>query len=527
LIIAALILLISLCGRCDGFALHLQSSLVKLQRSSNVMRTKNAIRRNEMKMVIQGDRESKKQQFDLSSLESSLGQGLSKVESSNGGKQVIVTFDDIDSTQYLYHTLWLRDACRDSEHVVAKVGERQLTATAAMLTNPEDLSIQQISILPDGETMEIVWANRGIMIENTENSIYKSTFSASFLREYAPVVGKKMTTTTTQDSNNDNHNDDLEWLRPYSGFPHTKAPSDDMMNLWNRKSATINKFEYHDLFPTNEAIDKNIHLDILRTLVKDGFCLVENAPSTSDSQLLHDFVYEILGGLQKDPAREMANWQITKKEGATSISYAHDKRLINHTDQSIPPHGIPGLVLVMHYIAGVGENTLVDGFAVAKKLRKEDPKAFDLLATYGYDAERDFIASRVDSLQAHTKTLLVSRKHPIFTLDEDGELSRITYNEVFRTPLTLPFDVFEDWFKAFNKFVKMLHSPDYEIPVPMKEGTFLIMHNWRVLHGRTGGKASTSRTVVGGTITRESFFSKATELLNVRDEFLDNNFKQF
>lgn len=180
----------------------------------------------------------------------------------------------------------------------------------------------------------------------------------------------------------------------------------------------------------------------------------------------------------------------------------------------------------MHYLKGVGENTLVDGFAVAKQLRQEDPRAFELLATYGYDAERDFIASRVDSAQAHTKSLLVSRKHPIFTLDSDGELSRITYNEVFRTPLTLPFEVFEEWFTAFNKFVRMLHSPEYEIPVPMKAGTFLIMHNWRVLHGRAGGKASTSRTVVGGTVTRESLFSKATELLDIRDEHLDAHFKK-
>ena len=42
----------------------------------------------------------------------------------------------------------------------------------------------------------------------------------------------------------------------------------------------------------------------------------------------------------------------------------------------------------------------------------------------------------------------------------------------------------------------------------MKAGRMLIMQNWRTLHGRAGGRASTDRTVIGGTITKEAFYSK-------------------
>ena len=59
----------------------------------------------------------------------------------------------------------------------------------------------------------------------------------------------------------------------------------------------------------------------------------------------------------------------------------------------------------------------------------------------------------------------------------------------------------------------MLHSEEYEVPVEMKEGTLLLMHNWRTLHGRAGGKASPDRTLVGGTITREAFYAKARQLM--------------
>jgi trimethyllysine dioxygenase len=82
----------------------------------------------------------------------------------------------------------------------------------------------------------------------------------------------------------------------------------------------------------------------MQSLMRDGVVLVDEVPECSDASELLDFVYRVLGGMQKDPARDEPNWKITKKSGATSISYAHDKRLINHTDQSIPPHGVPGLV---------------------------------------------------------------------------------------------------------------------------------------------------------------------------------------
>jgi alpha-ketoglutarate-dependent taurine dioxygenase len=109
-------------------------------------------------------------------------------------------------------------------------------------------------------------------------------------------------------------------------------------------------------------------------------------------------------------------------------------------------------------------------------------------------------------------------------LDDNGDLVRIVYNEVFRTPLTLPFDVFSPWYAAFNKFVTLIHSEEFETTVEMSAGRFLIMHNWRVMHGRAGNRASSTRTVVGGTVTREGFFSRATQLMQTRDEILGSQF---
>ena len=433
----------------------------------------------------------------------------------NDGKQVVVEF--ADGSKYSFHSLWLRDSCRDDAHVVACAGERQLTATAAMISNPASIVAKVLSVSAEGD-LQINWDGDESRVGGVENSITESFFKGNFLRSYAEIVARPMDTASEEASL---LQEDFEWLRPYTGYPDVKAPRRDTVNYWKNSEIESGKFKIAT-FSYADATEKN--LDLLKTLMKDGVVLVDNVPECSDSSELIDFTYRVLGGLQKDPARDEPNWRITKKEGATSVSYAHDKRLINHTDQSVPPHGIPGLVLIMHYLLGKGANTLADGFAAAERLRQEDPEAFQLLSKYGYDAERDFIASRVDSGQEHNKSLLVSRKHPIFTLDDNGDLIRIVYNEVFRTPLTLPYDIFESWYAAFNKFVTLIHSEEFETTVEMSAGRFLIMHNWRVMHGRAGNRATSTRTVVGGTVTREGFFSRATQLMQTRDEILGSQF---
>ena len=57
------------------------------------------------------------------------------------------------------------------------------------------------------------------------------------------------------------------------------------------------------------------------------------------------------------------------KDSAQSVSYAQTVRLNNHTDQSVPAHGIPGLLLVVNCVSGTGCSRLVDGYAVAEAPR--------------------------------------------------------------------------------------------------------------------------------------------------------------
>ena len=427
------------------------------------------------------------------------------------GPYVDVTF--ADGVAYRFHSLWLRDACRDEDHVVGGAGERYLTATPVGPSGVQATNVLATSAkVGDDGLLHIAWNDESSSAahEMAADPPRASRFPTDFLRTYGEVVGEKLSAASASEEPPVVH-DDLAFLTPYSGFPSARAPNDEEMNLWKAAEFEPQSFDYNELLdPKSDA-----NLRCIEAVLYHGGVLIEGCDEPGEVAL-RKLADNAFGGLQKDPTRDIANWRIVRKDGATSVSYDHLKRLNQHTDSSIPPHGVPALCLLMHYEQGTGTNTFTDGFAVARQLEKEDPEGYQLLATYGYDAERDFVASRVDSPQEYNRGLIVSTQQKLLQLDDTGKLKRIQYNEVFRTPLTLPFDVFPKWYKAFNRFVELVHSSEYEHKQPMEKGKFFLMNNWRVLHGRAGGLASSDRVLVGGTITREAIYSQARRLLRER-----------
>ncbi len=405
------------------------------------------------------------------------------------GLSVDIYFED--QSAYRFHAFWLRDACRDSHHLKAEAGEKILTATPIMNHNLEDLSVGSAVITQTGELC-MTWSD----------GAQDSTYSAEFLRRYADTVAQPIQTLQQESTTNA-----TAWMHPFSGYQDARAPSAEGIELW--KNDDKGDFPRYAFSAVKQS---SVNLELLQQLMRHGVVVIEEAPDVDDASALLDFVNHCLGGLQKDPARDEANWTIVKKEGAASISYNPDLRLNNHTDQSLPSAGIPALALVIHYAGGEGHNTLTDGFAVANALQKQDPEAYRLLTTCINEQERDLVQSRVDAKQSHRQSLLISTKKPILQTDADGNVMRLQYNEVFRTPSTLPYDVFPKWYAAYMKFAKMIHSQEFERLVPMKKGQILVMNNWRVLHGRAA-RQNPKRILFGGTVTREAIYSRSRQLM--------------
>jgi hypothetical protein len=192
-----------------------------------------------------------------------------------------------------------------------------------------------------------------------------STFPAAFLRAYAEVVAEPIASVQEPASEDGAAApvlaDELAWLRPYSAFQGAPAPSAASMTIWkNDGTVDLPVFDHDDVLdPRSDA-----NLLMLQRLHSHGACIIDGCADPG-VDALHRFADAALGGLQKDPTRPESNWKIVRKAGATSVSYDHLKRLNQHTDSSIPPHGVPALCLLMHYADGHGANTLTDGFAYA------------------------------------------------------------------------------------------------------------------------------------------------------------------
>ena len=396
---------------------------------------------------------------------------------------------------YRFHSEWLRDACRDETYVSMGAGERRLHKTQLVIETSADIKAIHTSIEEDG------WVK--ISFDNGDNCLFAPEMLAAFA---ANEVAKHISGPTIVANN-------VDWIKPFSGVPDAPAPSS--IKLWRGQTGGA-----IPVMQWSEVMTPEGNLQMLKHLLEGHGAVRVKGVRDPGAAALHRFIDYTCGGLQKDPSRDEANWKIERKESAASVSYNPSTRLNNHSDQSLPNHGIPGLFLTMHYAAGWGANTIVDSFAAAEDLRRDDPEAFRLLSTYGNDQERDLLASRQDANQPHTASLCLTSAATIIQLDSKGGIRRIQYNEVFRTPVSVPFEHFKEWYAAYLKFGRMLESEKYERELPMDTGDFMIVNNWRVLHGRAGardgsdiGKISPDRCLVGGTVTRENAFSRVRALL--------------
>ena len=147
-----------------------------------------------------------------------------------------------------------------------------------------------------------------------------------------------------------------------------------------------------------------------------------------------------------------------------------------------------------------GDSTLVDGFKVAETIRNSDPKAFELLTEVKVPAH--YLGDGV-----HLRA-----EHPIITLDHNGDVSQIAYNNYDRAPLRLPAARMTEFYRALTLFHRLINDPTYEISMRLLPGTVLFFDNWRTLHGRHSFQGH--RHMCGAYVNMEDFQSKLRVLRN-------------
>lgn len=118
-----------------------------------------------------------------------------------------------------------------------------------------------------------------------------------------------------------------------------------------------------------------------------------------------------------------------------------------------------------------GENALVDGLLAARYLESLDADAFERL--------------RRTPVRFHRKQKAFERvvDSPILTFEPAFRI-RSSYFTV--APYQLPFAEMEAWYRAHDRFARLVRHPRHQIRFTLEPGDFVLYDNHRMLHARTG-----------------------------------------
>lgn len=351
-----------------------------------------------------------------------------------------VTWSDGVVTRYPW--LWLRDHAHDDETLHPVTQQRQLF-TAAVPKGMRGLSYEVV-----GDALEITWDVLEPM----------SRLPVAFLSKYR--------------------------------YPRVaRATVDVPVTLWNGASLTTPTVAYDAVMSTDAGVAQWLG----RTL-QYGFCIVTGTPATTEAteQLLRRVSYireTIFGGFwdfKADLAKADTAYTTLELRGHTDGTYAHDA---------------PGFQL-LHCIeldATGGESTMVDAFAIARRIEAEEPELFEVLCSVAVPGQ--YIGDGAHLMSAR----------PVFRHDHTGRLVQVSFNNYDRAPFLLDEDDMLAFYDAIRLFDEIANEPSMQWRHVLQPGEALLFDNWRVLHGRAAYHGV--RHMCGGYLNREDVESRLRQLL--------------
>jgi gamma-butyrobetaine dioxygenase len=368
-----------------------------------------------------------------------------------------------DGSTHFFHYIYLRDNCCSS---ITKNGQR----TFESWTLPPNKELARTAKLEASDTaIHIVW--------EADGSSHLSEFGSQWLRD-----------------------------NQYDGGEQVDPAAETIEVLWD--AASIGKIPsvlHDDVVKGGTA-----RFQMLQALKKYGFVRVRGCPAESGTVVKFG---DTIGFVRRTNYGNVFNVQ-NLPDGGNNMAYT-SLGLSVHTDNPYRDP-TPGVQL-LHCITpaeGGGKSMLVDGFAVAERVRKEYPKAFEILST----TPRPFrFVDRGDSMQASTEETTADMRAcwPTISLTAAGAVDAVHYNNrsagsiapIIRQGVLKSEDV-PLYYEAWQAFGRLVNDPHYECTFQLEAGDLLIMQNNRVLHGRTSFMSDQQRWLQGCYIDIDQLWSQ-------------------
>ncbi|MEM7562804.1 MAG: TauD/TfdA family dioxygenase [Pseudomonadota bacterium] len=255
------------------------------------------------------------------------------------------------------------------------------------------------------------------------------------------------------------------WLSRYRYDAPARETRFHQPTLWHSNLTTrIPQVGYQS------AVSHERHqLDLYRKLRDYGFVLVTGGPPEA-------------GGIEKVAGLigEMGESAYTR---IFDLSPSSAINTLGNTHSPVPPHtdeafrhnppGINVLGCVRPAKSG-GESVLVDGFAIAAKLRDDNPQGFELLARYGQAFNR-----------IHPGELDQRSRQPMIRLDDRGEVVAVRIHTRASAPMDLPSQIVKPFYAAYHHLTRLMLDPNHQVKFQLQAGESVMFDNQRVLHSRT------------------------------------------
>ena len=342
-----------------------------------------------------------------------------------------------------FHFLWLRDNCPSVIHPTANMRIFNILSVTKNIY-PKEININKTKLI-------IYWSEKN----------HISNFEIKWLRDHCYSLNKNK-----------------KYISPYF--------------FWDQKlKKTFNIIKIdHDKVLSNENILKKW----LQLLHEYGFAIIKNAPTKKKS------AFKILNKISHHRETFFGTpFEVINVPKPNNTAYTADA-LRNHTDLPYFEYA-PGYQFLHCLVndAKGGNSSVVDGFAVANYLKKNEKEVFKVL-TNTYVKFKD-----TDYTQKATRVLHSS----LITLTKDKDFNDIRFSMAAMGTVDVDSNKMKKFYEAYYLFAKLLHSKKFKIDFRLESGDIFCFNNRRVLHGRTAfDPNSGNRHLQGYYIERDEILGR-------------------
>ena len=232
---------------------------------------------------------------------------------------------------------------------------------------------------------------------------------------------------------------------------------------WDSSLKDFANFKFKDNFFEEQEM-----YDALINFYKYGFVIFKKVPTKNN--FIVNFANSI-GSIRRTNFGEF--FDVKSKPNPNDLAYT-SLSLAPHTDNPYrnPVPCIQMLHCIENKVKG-GLSTLVDGFTVTQKIKKDFPNFYKILTE---------IKVRFKFID---QSVVLEDWAEMIKLDESGNFKQVRFSPRLDFVPLMDKEKLELYYSARNKISELYNSDKYKIEFKLAPGDLLMMDNYRLLHGRT------------------------------------------